>query len=141
MPQIRVWFAIDVSLRNSPPMAAFRQVHGDTSDAYFVRAYEFCKLYARAGAVKSMWPALATFVGWPKSADELRDAWRACGLVFGGEDELFQWMGTNGWILAKQEADRKRSEKNRRAARIGQRKRRAARAAAKSTTHGRLVGR
>jgi hypothetical protein len=141
MSQVRVWYAVDVSLRNSPPMATFRQVHGPTADAFFYRAYEFCKLYARAGAVRTMWPALANFVGWHKSADELRDAWRACGLVFGTEDELFQWMGVNGWILAKQDADRKRSEKNRRAARIGQRKRRAARAAAKRTTNGRLVGR
>lgn len=143
MPQVRVWFAIDVSLRNSPPMATFRQVYGATADAYFIRAYEFSKLYARAGAMKDLWLALANFIGWPKSADELRDAWRSCGLVFGPEDELFQWMGTNGWITAKREAEAKRSARNRRAARIGAKKRRlekAARAAAKRTTHGRLVG-
>lgn len=126
---IRVWFAVDCSLRNSPPMATFRQVHGPTADTYFIRAYEFAKLYARSGRMSGFWPAVANFIGWPKTVDELRDAWQACGLVFGPDDELYQWMGTNGYLLIKQEKEAKRSRQNRRAARIGAKKRRDAKAA------------
>jgi hypothetical protein len=105
MPQVRVWYAIDVSLRNSPPVAAFRVECGDLSDAYVCRAYEFCKLYARAGALAKYWQALAGFIDWPTSWPELRDTWRRLGLVFGEQDELYQWMGTNGWIDAKRERE------------------------------------
>ncbi len=140
MPQVRVWYAIDVSLRNSPPVAAFRHEVGDLADAYVYRAFEFCKLYARAGALREFWQALAGFIDWPTQWPELRDSWKRLGLVFGPEDELYQWMGTNGWMIAKKEAEAKRSRQNRRAARIGAKKRREARAAAKRTTKGRLVG-
>jgi hypothetical protein len=126
---VRVWFAVDVSLRNSPPMAAFRQMHTLTSDAYFYRVYEFCKLYARQGSLAGQWPAVAGFVAWPESWESLRKLWRECGLVFGEDDEVYQWMGTNGYLLARQETEAKRARQNRRAARIGAKKRRRAKAA------------
>jgi hypothetical protein len=144
MAILRIWYAIDVSLRNSPPVAAFRQECGPLSDAYVGRAYEFCKLYSQTGDLKDFWQALAGFIDWPTTWTELRDIWRRLGIVTGGEDELYQWMGTNGWMLAKREAERKRSDKNRRAARIGARKRRLERAAkqkAKRTKNGGWVGR
>jgi hypothetical protein len=140
MSLLRVWFAVDVSLDNSPPLASLRQFQGPTADVYFYRACAFCKLYARAGALRELWPAVAGFVRWPDSWEDLRDLWRRAGLVFGPEDELYQWMGTNGWMLAKQAAEAKRSAQNRKAARLGAKKRRAARAQTKATSNGRLVG-
>jgi hypothetical protein len=137
MATVRVWYAVDVSLDNSPPLASLRQFQGPTADVYFYRALAFCKLYARGGAIREMWPAVAGFVRWPDSWEDLRDLWRNAGLVFGPEDELFQWMGTNGWLIAKGEAAAKRSRQNRRAARIGAKRRRAARLQAKRTTKGR----
>lgn len=141
---VRVWFAVDTSLDMSPPLARFRAEHGSTADSYFYRALAFAKQYARAGAFAEMWPAVAEFVRWPNGYQELQASWRRCGLVFGDADELYQWAGTNGWIQAKKENERKRSERNRKAARIGARKRREARAAAqkpaKRTTNGRSVG-
>ena len=144
MAILRIWYAIDVSLRNSPPVAAFRQECGPLVDAYVGRAYEFCKLYAQTGDLKESWQALAGFIDWPTSWTELRDTWRRLGIVSGTEDELYQWMGTNVWMLAKREAERKRAEKNRRAARIGAKKRRALKAAklrAKVAKNGGSVGR
>jgi hypothetical protein len=136
----RVWFAVDCGADQSPPLARLRQVMGESGDAYFYRATAFCKLYRGTGFLGECWPDVAAFVRWPKDWQDMRDTFTACGICAGSASELYGWHETNGWLIQKAIKERARSAQNRRAAKLGARKRRA-QAQAKGAKGGRLVGR
>jgi hypothetical protein len=100
---------------------------------YFYRAYAFAKCYRQTGQLFESWPDVAAFVRWPGADwNHMRDTFVTAGAVLGERHTLFAWEGTNGWILARTEWNRKRMEDKRKAGRISARKRRAAAKARRS---------
>jgi flagellar biosynthesis/type III secretory pathway protein FliH len=94
-------------------MARLRNAAGEYADVLFYRATAFCKLYEQTGCVRDRWQDLAAFVRWPGQPAELRDLFRACGLVISERDALYDWDLLNGWIIDRAERERKRAAKNR----------------------------
>jgi hypothetical protein len=56
---------------------------------------------------------LAAFVRWSGQPSDLRDLFRACGLLVSDRDLLYDWDEINGWIIDRAERERKRAAKNR----------------------------
>ena len=109
------WYAKKCSLDQSPPLLELRaRMESDTACAYFDRCLSFCKIYQPTGQLLPCWGAVARFVRWPGTGDEMRDLFRDCGLVDPSrQDELFGWETSNAWIIRKQEAERRRAIENR----------------------------
>ena len=107
------WFAVDCMSHHAPALARLRLQAGSLADCYFYRAYAFAKLHAPQGFLETAWPDLAAWVLWPDSPEELRDLFRATGIVVAPRDRLYLWEETNGWIIRQRAADaqRKRAER------------------------------
>ena len=101
----RAWFAVDCAADQSPPLVRLRAAAGPQADIYYVRALAFCKLYAPAGDLETLWADLAAFVRWDGAPGELRDLFRAVGLALPPRDRLYLWYESNGWILRARAAD------------------------------------
>ena len=119
-----LFFAVPCNAHHSPQLAALRLALGSTGDAYFYRALAFCKEYEQSGCLAQSWAAVAGFVLWPESPDDLAAAFRAAGAVEGAMDEIWGWHYWNGYLIDKAKKDAKRVADKRRAGRIGAARRR-----------------
>lgn len=116
------WIAWPVDLDRHPAIEAFRQFcEVETAEAYFLRALNFAKSYARHGCMRPMsgenhWGALGAFVRWRVKGVDIEDAFVGAGLVIGKCQELLYWDTYNGWLIRRSDDEAARARKNRAAA-------------------------
>ena len=124
-PSHGTWVAVSCDADQSPELMRLRDILGETGDVFYYRAVAWCKKFEHFGMLSDHWGILRRATRFEGSADELRDAFRMSGAVLPDrKDQLFDWVRTNGWILAKQEKDRKRVEARRKAAKVSAKVRR-----------------
>jgi hypothetical protein len=123
-PARGLWIAWPLDFDRHPAIKRFRADAEDpNAEMFFLRAMIYCRTFAQHGCLRpglgtiaDHWEAVAVDIGWPGGAgkaEELRDLWRACGLVVGDVDQLLWWELYTGWTLNRYKADQERHAETR----------------------------